>query len=192
MERFRTTQDLKHLVDAIPETVNLRDLYPHPQDRPLVGQPLPGNPLHPRMYVCEFFATMLLLVFGIASNVAIGSPLNPLGRYLAREPALLSALEGFLFGFSSTLAAFSPFGRVSGAHLSPSVSLAFLIGRRLAWIDAAFYVAVQLGGAVAGTGLIALSGWLWPRWGAWCHADFFAATMPNPLTPLWWAAAGRR
>ncbi|WP_241767799.1 MIP/aquaporin family protein [Tanticharoenia sakaeratensis] len=183
-------QGITSLVNDIPDTVDLRAYYPHPDDRPLLGLPSAGRPLHPRLYVCEFCATVILLVLGISSNVAIGSPLSPAGRFMAHYPALLSACEGFLFGFSSTIAAFSPFGRVSGAHVSPSVSLAFALGRRLAVTDMVFYMLVQIAGALTGTALVALAGWIWPIWGTWCHADLFAATTPDPLSPTWWAAVG--
>ncbi|WP_051626058.1 MIP/aquaporin family protein [Kozakia baliensis] len=181
---------IEELVDSIPESLDLRRFYPHPEDRPLAGKPLPERPLHLRLYACEWAATVILLVCGICSNVAIGSPLSPVARALSAHPAFISASEGFLFGFSSTLAAFSPFGRVSGAHVSPSVSVAFMLGKRFAPLDTFCYVMVQLFGAVCGTGLVALSGWIWPSWGAWCRADFFAATFPDKLAPAWWAAVG--
>ncbi|GBQ70795.1 major facilitator superfamily glycerol uptake transporter [Ameyamaea chiangmaiensis NBRC 103196] len=165
-------------------------LYPHPEDRPLSGRPAPEKPFHPRLYACEFLATAILLACGVASNVAIGSPLSPVGKALAPYPSVLTAVLGFLFGFSSTIAAFSPFGRVSGAHLSPSISLAFMLGSRFAVIDTVCFMLVQLAGAVTGCGLVAVSGWIWPSWGAWCHAAFFAATYPDALAPGWWAAVG--
>ncbi|GBQ15824.1 MIP/aquaporin family protein [Swaminathania salitolerans] len=167
-----------------------RALYPHPDDRPLMGRPAPGRRIHPRLYLCEFWATALLLVCGVCSNVAIGSPLSPVARALASCPWLLTALQGLLFGLSATIAAFSPFGRVSGAHLSPSISIAFCLGRRLAPTDAAFYVFSQISGAVLGTGLVALSGVLWPEWGRWCRAGHFAATIPSPSVAPVWAALG--
>ncbi len=42
------------------------------------------------------------------------------------------------------------FGPVSGAHLNPAVSLAFALRGELRWPMAAFYIAAQLTGAVAG------------------------------------------
>ncbi|GBR08402.1 aquaporin [Asaia siamensis] len=165
-------------------------LYPHPEDRPLSGLPAPGHALHPRLYVCEFWATALLLIGGICSNVAIGSPLSPVAKALAHWPNLLTALEGLVFGLSATMAALSPFGRVSGAHMSPSISLAFCLGKRLAVTDMLFYMFAQLAGAVLGTGLVAASGLIWPRWGQWCDAGHFASTIPWPLAPSWWAFIG--
>jgi len=166
------------------------ELYPHPHDRPLSGRPAAGRLLHPRLYVCEFCATALLMIAGVCSNVALGSPLSPVARMLSDWPNLLSALEGLAFGLSATLAALSPFGRVSGAHMSPSISLAFCFGRRFTPIDMVFYILVQLAGAAFGVGMVALSVLVWPSWGAWCVEAHFASTVPSPFVPPWWAFVG--
>jgi glycerol uptake facilitator-like aquaporin len=42
------------------------------------------------------------------------------------------------------------FAPLSGAHFNPAVSLAFALRRDLPWSIAAFYIAAQIGGAVAG------------------------------------------
>ncbi|NIE78985.1 MIP/aquaporin family protein [Asaia sp. As-1742] len=178
------------MVDDTPGKQDLHSLYPDPHDRPLMGKPEPGKNLHTRLYICEFWATCLLMIGGVCSNVAIGSPHSPVARALADWPNLLSALEGLVFGLSSTLAALSPFGRVSGAHLSPSISLAFCLGQRLALTDMAFYMLAQISGAVMGTGLVAASGLIWPVWGLWCQSSRFAATVPSPFVPPWWAFVG--
>ncbi|WP_323992263.1 aquaporin [Nguyenibacter sp. L1] len=165
-------------------------LYPHPQDRPLAGAPHPGRLLHPRLYACECAGTMLLMLFGVTTNVLLGAGDSPVGRGLANHPALQVALQGLFFGMGGSLAALSPFGRVSGGHVSPSVSLAFALLGRLAWRDLLGYWAAQLAGAVLGTGLVALAGRAWPRLGAWAHATRFAATIPFDLVPLSWVFMG--
>jgi glycerol uptake facilitator-like aquaporin len=45
------------------------------------------------------------------------------------------------------------FGPLSGAHFNPLVSAAFAARRDLAWRDAAFYIAAQIGGGIAGVWL---------------------------------------
>jgi glycerol uptake facilitator-like aquaporin len=42
-------------------------------------------------------------------------------------------------------------GPISGAHFNPAVSLVFAIRGDLAWRDAVFYAAAQIGGGIAGT-----------------------------------------
>ncbi|GAA4504583.1 MIP/aquaporin family protein [Gluconacetobacter tumulicola] len=164
--------------------------YPHPHDRPLAGAPNPGRPVHPRLYACECAGTVLLMVFGVATNVLLGAAGSPVGRVLAAHPALQVALQGLFFGMGGTIAALSPFGRVSGGHVSPSVTLAFTLMGRLAWRDMLGYMAAQLTGAVLGTGLVALVGLLWPRWAVWSRVTHFAATIPSAAVPLSWPFLG--
>jgi aquaporin Z len=64
------------------------------------------------------------------------------------------ALDSFLMGIAIALTIFliirSPFGRRSGAHLNPGVTLTFLwLGRVHRW-DAACYIAAHFAGAAAG------------------------------------------
>ncbi len=164
--------------------------YPQPHDRPLAGAPHPDRLVHPRLYACECAGTALLMVFGLSTNILLGAAGSPVGRLLAAHPALQVALQGLFFGLGGTLAALSPFGRVSGGHVSPSVTLAFTLMGRLAWRDMLGYIAAQLAGAVLGTGLVALVGLIWPRWAAWSHATHFSATLPSAWVPLGWAFTG--
>lgn len=121
-------------------------------DRPLAGEPL--HRLHPKLYACEAAATAVLMVLGIAAVTLLTAPGSPLARRLVAHPSWQTALCGLLFGSAGTVAAMTPFGRVSGAHLSPSVSLAFSLAGRLAWPDLLGYVAAQLVGAIGGTALV--------------------------------------
>ena len=45
-------------------------------------------------------------------------------------------------------------GHVSGAHINPAVTVACLVGCHVSFLRAAFYVAAQLLGAVAGAALL--------------------------------------
>jgi len=74
------------------------------------------------------------------------SPLNS----LALSPVFESSLMGIAMAATAFLVIQSPFGRRSGAHFNPAVTLTFfLLGRMHRW-DAVFYVAAHFGGAVAG------------------------------------------
>ncbi|MFT8775551.1 MAG: aquaporin [Gluconacetobacter liquefaciens] len=164
--------------------------YPQPHDRPLAGAPHPDWLIHPRLYACECAGTALLMVFGLSTNILLGAAGSAVGRGVGAYPALEVDLLGLFFGLGGTLAALSPFGRVSGGHVSPSVTLAFTLMGRLAWRDMLGYIAAQLAGAVLGTGLVALAGLIWPRWAAWSHATHFSATLPSAWVPLGWAFTG--
>ena len=52
------------------------------------------------------------------------------------------------------LAMIYTFGDVSGAHLNPAVTTAFAAARRFPWCDVPGYVAAQLAGAFAASGLL--------------------------------------
>lgn len=74
------------------------------------------------------------------------SPFNS----LALSPVFESTVMGIAMAATAFLIIRSPFGRRSGAHFNPAVTLTFFwLGRMHRW-DAAFYVAAQFGGAVAG------------------------------------------
>lgn len=82
---------------------------------------------------------------------------SPLSRFLP-EPHLQLAAVAVIVGAALAWALSSPWGRCSGGHLSPAVTLAL-------WVTGAFpgrrvlpYVAAQLTGSVAGTGLARLAG----------------------------------
>jgi aquaporin Z len=71
---------------------------------------------------------------------------------------------------------YSPWGKRSGAHMNPAVTLAFLHLRKIQPRDAVFYVAAQFAGGL--TGVLLVAGLLGDAF-----ADMpvsYAATMPGP------------
>lgn len=76
----------------------------------------------------------------------IGSPL----RYVALSGALRPVLMGAAVAATTFLIIRSPFGRRSGAHFNPAITLTyFWLGRVHRW-DAACYLAAQFGGGIVG------------------------------------------
>ncbi|MBI2373065.1 MAG: aquaporin [Deltaproteobacteria bacterium] len=69
--------------------------------------------------------------------------------------ALRRAFIGAGVGLAVTLLAYSPWGKRSGAHMNPAVTLAFLGLRKISRVDAAFYVAAQFAGGTLGVALAA-------------------------------------
>ena len=51
---------------------------------------------------------------------------------------------------------YSPCGKRSGAHINPSVTLAFFLLGKIRGFDAVFYVFAQFVGGIAGVGVAAL------------------------------------
>jgi aquaporin Z len=69
---------------------------------------------------------------------------------------LRRVLMGISMGLTAVAIIYSPWGKQSGAHINPSVTLTFLrLGKIRGW-DAFFYVASQFIGAVLGVTLVAL------------------------------------
>ncbi len=57
------------------------------------------------------------------------------------------------------LAMIHAFGDVSGAHMNPAVTTAFALAKRFSWSEVPGYIAAQLAGAFAASGLLR---WLFP------------------------------
>jgi aquaporin Z len=76
-------------------------------------------------------------------------PSSPL-RQAMPNPTLRRALIGIATGSTAIAIAHSPLGRRSGAHFNPSITLAFWRLGKMRSVDAAWYIALQFLGAVAG------------------------------------------
>lgn len=71
------------------------------------------------------------------------------------DPTVRRALMGAAMGLTAIGIIYSPWGKQSGAHINPSITLTFLrLGKIEPW-DAIFYVAAQFVGALSGVSLIA-------------------------------------
>jgi aquaporin Z len=66
------------------------------------------------------------------------------------DPMTRRALMGIAMGLTAISIIYSPWGKQSGAHINPSVTLTFFrLGKVRAW-DAVFYIIAQFAGAAAG------------------------------------------
>ena len=152
------------------------------QDRPLSGMPHPFDKLHPRMYASELAGTALLVFLGLSIVIALWGSGAPLAS-LPIPTGARRLLNGFLFGSVGAAIAFSPIGRMSGAHINPAMTFAFWLEGKLRWRDASFYVLAQLVGAALGaTALLA--------WGSVGASDEWGAALPDRSVPDWIPIAG--
>jgi len=88
---------------------------------------------------------------------------------------------GIAMGTTAVLIIYSPWGRRSGAHINPSITLSYLRLARTKPTDAAGYVAFQLVGGIAGVALAnAVFGPLVAH-----PAVNFVATVPGEPAGLW-------
>src|SRR3954465_350102 len=100
------------------------------------------------------------------------------------HPAVRRALVGGAMGVTAVALIYSPWGKRSGAHLTPAVTLAFWRLGRIPAHDALFYVLAQVAGGAAGVGAAWLV--LGPRLAH--SATHFAATVPG-MSGVWVAFA---
>jgi aquaporin Z len=151
-------------------------------DRPLHGMPHPFDKLHPQMYAAELAGTALLVFIGLSIVIVMWGQGAPLAS-LPIPPDARRLLTGFLFGTVGASIAYSPIGRMSGAHINPAMTFAFWLEGKLRWRDASFYVLAQLIGAAFGS--IALL-----VWGAAGASDTWGASMPEHGVPFLLPIAG--
>jgi aquaporin Z len=121
---------------------------------------------------CELVGTAFLLLGGLSAICLDFGPGSPVASAVPGRSARL-LITGLLFAGSGSLVAVSPLGRLSGAHLNPSVSLAFWRRGHMHIHDLAGYVVAQVAGAFAGTALVR---W-W--WGAKARAVGLGVTQPG-------------
>jgi glycerol uptake facilitator-like aquaporin len=98
-----------------------------------------------RKLLAEALGTALLLAVVIGSGI--------MGERLAGGNAAIALLANTLATVGGLYVLIEVFGPVSGAHMNPAVSLAMASRRLMPWSLLAPYIAAQLLGAVAGTGL---------------------------------------
>lgn len=159
----------------------------HFHDRPLSGEPHPDRPFHWRLYGCEAIATAVLMMVGLVGVILLTAPGTWPAHVLTTHPHIQTALCGLCFGLAGTLAAMTPFGKVSGAHLNPSVTLAFMLSKKIVWIDALGYAIAQIVGALGGTVVVYALGLLFAPWRLFASEVHYGATIPADSISVWYA-----
>ncbi|MBP5631879.1 MAG: MIP family channel protein [Clostridia bacterium] len=96
--------------------------------------------------IAEFLGTMLLVLFGCGSAVAINS-------VSSFSDGGLYVFIALAFGLTLMLLAYA-FGDVSGTHVNPAVSLGMLIAGRMNIKEFIGYVLAQFAGGIAGGALL--------------------------------------
>jgi len=120
----------------------------------LLPEPAPTNL---RIFAAELVGTTVLLLIGAGSAIIAS---DKIGNY------------GVAFAFGLALLAMAyTIGHVSGCHINPAVTLAFLLARRLNLKQASFYWVAQVVGAILGAFLI----WIITRTGDRDTTGVFAA-----------------
>ncbi|MBL8766343.1 MAG: aquaporin [Planctomycetes bacterium] len=130
---------------------------------------------HGPEYLIEAWALGTFMLVACVVAVAFGHDASPLRAVLGSGlPSRFAA--GLVMGATAVLLITSPWGRRSGAHMNPAVTLAFLRLGRIDAVDAVGYVAAQCVGGIAGVAVARLA----------CSTLLeapsvrFAATVPGP------------
>jgi aquaporin Z len=105
---------------------------------------------HWKEYLMEVVEVGVLMISICLSGALLYGAESPLRALLSLSPAENSFLMGATVAITTFLIIRSPYGRRSGAHLNPALTLAYLwLGRIHRW-DAVNYVAAQFMGGLAG------------------------------------------
>ncbi len=103
---------------------------------------------HWRDYLIEAWGLGMFMVMAGSVATLLFSPSSPVVQWIP-DPMLRRSLMGMAMGLTAISIIYSPWGKRSGAHLNPSVTLTFFRLKKLAPWDALFYVVAQfLGGAL--------------------------------------------
>jgi aquaporin Z len=130
--------------------------------------------LHWPEYLMEAGEAALYLFSACAVATLLWHPASPVQPHLPSD-AVRRMLMGLAMGAIIIAIVLSPWGKQSGAHFNPALTLTFYRLDKVALWDAVFYCAAQLPGAVAGVALASLV-----LQGAPAHkAVRYAATIPG-------------
>jgi aquaporin Z len=97
----------------------------------------------------EAFGLGVFMVSAVVFATLLEHPASAVRQAIA-DDAARRVLIGVAMGLTAIAIIYSPWGKQSGAHLNPSVTLAFLRLGRVKPTDAAFYVLAQFSGGIAG------------------------------------------
>lgn len=105
--------------------------------------------LHWPEYLIEAWALGTFMMAAGAATILVEHA-GAIGRTVLAGQALHRMLIGVLMGVTAVALIHSPWGRRSGAHMNPAVTLAFLSLGRVATWDALFYAIAQCVGGLLG------------------------------------------
>lgn len=109
-------------------------------------------------YAIEAWALGIFMISAGCFGVLLEASISPLPRAIENAD-VRRALGGLAMGLTAVVLIYSPWGKRSGAHMNPAVTLAFLRLRHIAPVDAFFYIVAQtIGGALGVLAALAMLG----------------------------------
>ncbi len=100
-------------------------------------------------YLIEASCLGIFMISACTFGVLLEYPGSPVHQAMP-DPILRRVLTGLAMGLTAIGIIYSPWGKQSGAHINPAVTLTFWRLRKVAGADAFFYVVAQFVGAVIG------------------------------------------
>jgi aquaporin Z len=104
-------------------------------------------------YVMEALGLGLFMGSAGAFATLLFFPESPVYRAVA-DPLLRRGLMGVAMGLTLVALVYSPWGKQSGAHLNPAVTLTFWGLGKVSGVDAVYYILAQFTGGVFGVVMI--------------------------------------
>jgi aquaporin Z len=104
---------------------------------------------HWQEYAIEAVGLGLFMVSATLVTAVLELPTSPLRQAIA-DPLLRRFLVGIAMGLTAIAIIYSPWGKRSGAHINPAVTLAFWRLKKIRTLDACFYVLAQCLGGILG------------------------------------------
>jgi aquaporin Z len=134
-------------------------------------------------YLMEAAELGLFMVSACLFGVLLEHPASPI-RHALGDAFARRALMGVAMGATAVAIIYSPWGKRSGAHFNPAVTITFWRLGKVSGEDAGFYVAAQFAGGLAGVVVARLFV------GAFLvhPAVSYVATVPGPSLALAFAA----
>ena len=149
---------------------------PSVAERPAPARAATPSPImrHLPEYLMEAALLGLFMISACTFTVLLQHPASPV-RGAIPDPFARRLLTGLAMGATAVLLIYSPWGKQSGAHMNPAITLTFTRLGKVAPRDALFYMVAQFAGGLAGV-LIARTA----LGGRLAHPSVdYAATLPG-------------
>jgi len=107
-------------------------------------------------YLMEAAGLGLFMISAAVMTALLEYPYSPLHEQLP-DPVIRRVLIGIAMGLTAIGIIYSPWGKRSGAHLNPAVTVTFFRLGKIQGLDAFFYVVAQFVGGLIGLQLAAMA-----------------------------------
>ncbi|MEW5975991.1 MAG: aquaporin [Acidobacteriota bacterium] len=104
-------------------------------------------------YLMEAAHLGMFMMAACLAALVLDHPSSPVPQ-LIPDPVLRRVLTGMAMGLTAMSIVYSPWGKQSGAHFNPALTLTFLRLKKISPNDAVFYIAAQFVGGIAGVLLV--------------------------------------